>query len=251
MEQEPVVGEQVIALFASGCENCPAGQYQDSNRQPDCKSCPKAKYVDTTGSGSSSDCKTCPKGKYGDQTGLGSCKNCPKGRYLDSTGNDAESDCKVCPRGKYLDTTGNDASSDCKACPAGRGTRRRPSSAGFTDHLGDISSGACWTCTSPYTGPDAPGDQDLNRGGCGTCSWTDKNYPGPYDFAGNDCGDITSVSRSHSGPSCWKVYCTFNCGGNPCPGGYSLHGNYPDHSSCPGFECRRECQANTYCSARL
>ena len=239
------------STFADGCENCPAGQYQDSNRQANCKNCPKAKYVGTTGSGAASDCKTCPKGKYGDQTGLGSCKNCPKGRYLDSTGNDAESDCKVCPRGKYLDSTGNDAASDCKACPAGRGTRRRPASAGFTDHLGDISSGACWTCTSPYTGPDAPGDQDLNRGGCGTCSWTDKNYPGPYDFAGNDCGEITSVSRSHSGPSCWKVYCTFNCAGNPCPGGYSLHGNYPDHSSCPGFECRRECQANTYCSARL
>ena len=219
---------------STGCENCPAGQYQNQNRQPDCKNCGTGKFLDTTGSGSSSDCKSCPNGKYGDQTGLAGCKDCPGGKYLNSAGNDASSDCKTCGRG-YHSSAGANA---CTACPSGKGTKS----------TGEDSSNDCGTCTGTYTGSDYPGDQDLSSSGCGSCSWTDKNYPSANDYAGNDCPGHTSTSRSHWGGGCWAVYCTFNCNGNPCPGGYSLHGNYADHSSCPGFECRRECQRNSYCS---
>ena len=99
----------------SGCEECPAGMYQDLNGASYCKLCPPPLTQNETGQAR---CK-CPIGwKIYDQfcgsDCVGGCIRCDKGTYQDQ---EDQHICKLCEPGKFQPFAGHFR---CKTCPAGK-----------------------------------------------------------------------------------------------------------------------------------
>ena len=115
---------------ATSCNQCPAGEYQDSYGATSCKTCPAGTIAGASGQSS---CTPCQGGSYQPNTGSSGCINadlgyyshgsqsvaqypCPYGSYTDVYGSSA---CTLCPRGQSTYQTGSKSSSDCLVCPNG------------------------------------------------------------------------------------------------------------------------------------
>lgn len=116
---------------ATLCNQCLAGEYQDSYGATSCKTCPAGTI---TGASGQSSCTPCQGGSYQPNIGSSGCINadlgyyshgsqsvaqytCPYGSYTDVYGSSA---CTcLCPRGQSTYQTGSKSSSDCLVCPNG------------------------------------------------------------------------------------------------------------------------------------
>jgi len=102
----------------SGCSDCPAGKYRESEA---CNNCPEG-YFSLVSSDRCTQCSA-RQGEYQDQSGASSCKECLEGQ--DSTGTQCIDcgpgtsefmfDCVHCPRGWYSSEVRNP---DCVRCDA-------------------------------------------------------------------------------------------------------------------------------------
>ena len=154
---------------ATGCENCPAGTYNDEYGTM-CKSCPAGLYSQTM----ATQCETCSDGDYswdsitcascpsGYQTGTtaNTCDICPAGQFrnygtqdtctscaIGTFSNEGASSCTSCHTvGGYQDEAGKGS---CKSCPVGH--RATESNGCFACSAGEYANGAvCSSCPSGY-----------------------------------------------------------------------------------------------------
>lgn len=97
----------------SGCEDCLAGSYSDSDGSQTCTECEVGK---SSSESAATSCTNCEAGKYSKETRSTQCSDCPSGRYGNSEGAvNPVNDCVQCQPGKY--STGG--GTECASCDVG------------------------------------------------------------------------------------------------------------------------------------
>ncbi|KAK7111927.1 uncharacterized protein [Littorina saxatilis] len=99
------------------CEQCPVGQYQESEGQTECSMCSADYTTADAGSNSSTDCYViCPSGSAA--TARDSCEKCPHGQYQSADNANA---CKACDSGYTTLATGSTSAEQCQPiCTSGQ-----------------------------------------------------------------------------------------------------------------------------------
>jgi len=99
------------------CVACPAGKYQDTQNQTECKPCGDSQFNVETGKSACTQCKTCGAGKYVSinctATQNRDCGSCTAGK-TSNAGAMQESDCFNCSAGQF--SRGGEV---CSPCPVG------------------------------------------------------------------------------------------------------------------------------------
>ena len=111
-------------------------QYQNEQKQRDCKECSAGKWSDAVALVADTQCKLCTSGRYSTKTGLSlgtHCILCSEGKFSTEKGKDSKCT-DNCPKGTFSNTTGLSASAECEKCPGGK----------FSEDLGAIfCAGKC------------------------------------------------------------------------------------------------------------
>eukprot|EP00704_Kipferlia_bialata_P000894 g894.t1 len=275
------VGNYCEAGAAEPAE-CPAGTYQDEERQASCKECPEGFYCEK-GCDSPVSCVAgsyCPAGTTSSTEFL-----CPAGTLSLSTGLTSSARCTACPAGSYCATEGllvvtgacmkgfycpagqseeNPAAYKCPAgsyCPAGASTYSLCPIGTFSDEEGGEDLDSCQTCTASHycasAGLTAP------SGDCSAGYYCESGATTSTPMDGTT-GDICTVG--HYCPAgvfepviCEPGYFSSSQGRTvcqDCPAGYYCDGLSPEtYTPCPqGYYCPsgsdtahdHPCPAGTY-----
>jgi hypothetical protein len=169
---------EFASVTSHGCNDCPAGQYQDQIGKGACKACPAGTYNDQQGQGAKSDCTNCTVGKYNDQVGQDAesdCKVCYAGTYNDQQGQGAKSDCIGCGTGRYSNHFSQTAAAACSPCAIGKyqnQTAKRScincAVGKYNDQTGQGAAADCKNCTVGRYGDQEGQDEESDCIGCGT-----------------------------------------------------------------------------------
>jgi len=134
-----------------GFTNCPAGTFNDRERQSEkddaCIPCKKGTFSTIAGANSSSYCELCPAGSYGSSIGQTSCQLCEKGKYQPLPG---QTSCIQCEPGYYADNLGF---VKCIPCPYRLGSISGSTTCSFCDenfYLRDTKAGKSAIFQEPF-----------------------------------------------------------------------------------------------------
>ncbi|XP_064159371.1 SCO-spondin [Anguilla rostrata] len=222
---EPCPGGHYCPTGSPAPIPCPAGMYQDREKQPVCLACKPGYYCDQHfGAVNGTGPRPCPRGHYCPPgTGTAAQFGCPMGTFNPREGGISLEDCMMCPPGKFCPAAGlSEPGGDCHAgfwCKEGA---RSP-----TPTEGDTGV----PCPAGYycpTGTVAPVPCPL-----GTW-WNSKGCKSPEECQPCPSGfycDTPGLSTP-SGPCSAGFYCTERAV-TPTPSDNRTGGRCPEQHYCP------------------